>query len=300
MLRKFPETISQFINSLENAATTIQGDSVGLAALVWILGEFGESLSYAPYLIEDMIENYTESESNELINALLLASCKLFFKTPGEMQEILGNLFQFIFNNFSDVDLKDRAAYYYQLMQADVEEAEFVICGEKAKVDDFSDNSNTQLAQIYKEFNTLSVLYNKPEEKFIKKYIEEDELKKEKEIKEEANPEVQHNQVEETPVIKEPKYEIITYNKSKLSGKAILKSEEFDELWSNYSLTLSKEFSNIPAEIDVVEFSKYLAGENIFTRSYKEEGKTLEMFLYSFDVSLINLTILNRLQIIFT
>lgn len=271
---------------MENAATTIQGDSVGLAALVWILGEFGESLSYAPYLIEDMIENYVESESNELINALLLASCKLFFKSPGEMQDILGNLFQLIFNNFTDVDLKDRASYYYQLMQADVEEAEFVICGEKAKVEDFSDNSNTQLAQIYKEFNSLSVLYNKPEEKFIKKYIEEEDIKKEKEVKEETQHDVQENIVEEVETTKEPHFEIITYDKTKLSGKAILKSEEFDEIWSNYPLTTSKEFSNIPAEIDVVEFSKYLSGENIFTRSYKEEGKTLEMFLYSLDVGL--------------
>lgn len=272
---------------MENAATTIQGDSVGLAALVWILGEFGESLNYAPYLIEDMIENYIESDSNELINALLLASCKLFFKSPGEMQDILGNLFQFIFTNFNDVDLKDRASYYYQLMQADIEEAEFVICGEKAKVEDFSDNSNTQLAQIYREFNSLSVLYNKPEEKFIKKYIEEEDIKKEKEVKEEQIKESSDNHTEEVEVVKEPQFEIFTYEKSRLSGKAILKSDEYDEIWSNYNLTTSKEFSNIPAEIDVVEFSKYLSGENIFTRSYKEEGKTLEMFLYSLDVIFI-------------
>lgn len=273
---------------LENTIETIQNDSKGLSALVWILGEYGEHSEYSSYLIEDIINNYTESENNELINSLLLASCKLFFKNPGEMQEILSKLFELIFNNFNDIDLKDRASYYYHLMKTDMEEANYIICGEKTTVEEFSDNKNIALAQIFKEFNSLSVLYNKPEEKFIKKYLEENDFNKkdkEEEIEDKEQENIQVIQVDETD--KEPEFSIFKYDKSKLNGKAIL-GEEFNEIWENYPIKITKEFTNIPEEIDVEEFKSYLAEENVFTKKYNEENKVLEMFLYSLDVSLLN------------
>ena len=48
---------------------------------------------------------------------------KLFLKRPPEMQTILGSLFNLILSNEKeDIDLKDRAAFYYRIMQANIEE----------------------------------------------------------------------------------------------------------------------------------------------------------------------------------
>jgi len=54
---------------------------------------------------------------------LLAASVKLFLKRPPEMQIILGSLFNLILSNEKeDIDLKDRAAFYYRIMQANIED----------------------------------------------------------------------------------------------------------------------------------------------------------------------------------
>jgi hypothetical protein len=103
------------------------------------------------------------------IKKLLLSSTKLFFKTPGEMQPILGRLYEFILKNFHDVDLRDRTYFFYNLMQKDISLAENIICGEKATLDNiYHEMEGEFLERIYSQFNTLSVIYQKPEEKFVK------------------------------------------------------------------------------------------------------------------------------------
>lgn len=259
-------------------------------------------MEYAPYVIENLLDNYVESDSSLLINAILLASCKLFFKSPGEMQEILAKVFDFIFKNFNDVDLKDRAYFFYNLLNKDIEEAEYIICGERAKVDEFSDNINIQIVKIFKEFNSLSVLYGIPEEKFIKKYVNDEDMKKENldndlvnnnednkktEINENENIEHTNNIADENNnnLIEQDQYETVNYTKDNFSGIAILNENEYESLWNGYDKNNIKEYSNIPEEIDVDEFSKYLSSENVFVRSYSENNNVLTMLLYSQDVS---------------
>ena len=50
-----------------------------------------------------------------IIIKLLTGSIKLFFKRPPEMQKILGKVFKSIIENeIEDIDLKDRAVFYYK------------------------------------------------------------------------------------------------------------------------------------------------------------------------------------------
>lgn len=85
------------------------------------------------------------------------------------MQPVLGRLFEFILKNFHDVDLRDRTYYFYNLMQKDIALAEHIICGEKATLDYIYDEiEGDYMEKIYSQFNSLSIVYQKPEEKFIK------------------------------------------------------------------------------------------------------------------------------------
>jgi AP-4 complex subunit beta-1 len=44
---------------------------------------------------------------------------KLFFKRPPEMQKVLGKVFQLIIeNDKEDLDLKERATYYYKALSS--------------------------------------------------------------------------------------------------------------------------------------------------------------------------------------
>jgi len=55
-------------------------------------GEFGQHVADSPYVLESLIEDYLELEP-EVRSELLTGAVKLFFKRPGEMQKILGDLF---------------------------------------------------------------------------------------------------------------------------------------------------------------------------------------------------------------
>jgi AP-4 complex subunit beta-1 len=49
---------------------------------------------------------------------MLITSIKLFFKRPPEMQRQLGRIFKLILeNDKEDIDLKDRASFYYYSLQ---------------------------------------------------------------------------------------------------------------------------------------------------------------------------------------
>jgi AP-4 complex subunit beta-1 len=170
LLRKYPAIIEEFVRYLEPSIMVIENDQKGLSALIWILGEFGDKVENSPYIMENLLDCFSiDIQSSQIIYALLLAGCKLFFKSPGEMQIILGKIFEMILKNYHDVDLRDRTYYYYNLMQKDIGLAEFIICGDSSAVDYlYTDMDDEYLDQIFSQLNSLSVVYRKPEEKFIK------------------------------------------------------------------------------------------------------------------------------------
>jgi len=71
---------------------------------------------------------------------MLLATTKLFFKSPGEMKSIIGKLYEIILKHYHDVDLRDRTYYYYNLIRKNVEHAEYIIQGERVVVDNYYDD----------------------------------------------------------------------------------------------------------------------------------------------------------------
>jgi len=188
LLRKFPSILDEFAKQLETAVAEINNDPKGLSATIWILGEFGDKLENAAYILENLLDQFVgDIQSPKIIYALLLAGAKLFFKSPAEMQLILGRIFEMILKNYYDVDLRDRTYYFYNLMQKDVQLAEYIICGEAATVDFvYNDFDDEFLDQIYSEFNTLSIVYRKPEERFVKN-LDENENFTQKKLEEEEN-----------------------------------------------------------------------------------------------------------------
>lgn len=288
----------------------MNNSSNGLSSLVWILGEFGENLINSPYIIENLLENFADYESNELINSLLLASCKLFFKSPGEMQSILGKVFDFVINNFNDVDLKDRAMYFYNLIKSDIEEAEYIICGERAQIDRFISTDDELNDVVFSEFNTLSIIYNKPEEKFIKNFIEVDEIINKGEANEEeeyqnGRDDNENNKENSNLNQKEDEEEVndndqssvnLQYSKDNLEKFIIINDEEFAELMREFDKEYSKDYAGFP-EIDIDGFIEYLESEHVFVKAHKqsEEG-IMKMLLYSKD-SINNAFILTEMQL---
>lgn len=93
-----------------------------------------------------------------------------------------------------NADLKSRALLYYNLLQTNIDVAREIIVGKEkpAAIDSFyEDEENENDEKIAKEFNTFSVIYQCPQEKFLKKQLvqkmHQEELENEtKEIKPQA------------------------------------------------------------------------------------------------------------------
>jgi hypothetical protein len=67
-----------------------------------------------------------------------------------------------------DVDLKDRAAFYLRVMQNNIEEFKTFATKPPTSVETFIEDEELIKEKGTYEFNTLSVIYNKPPTKFIK------------------------------------------------------------------------------------------------------------------------------------
>lgn len=109
----------------------VTGDEAKVS-YIWILGEFGDSVPSAPYILERFIDQFDE-QSHSVKMELLTASCKLFFSRAPEMHGMLGRLFEYATSKNEDgftvdMDVFDRAHLYYSLLQAGVNKVDIVLC----------------------------------------------------------------------------------------------------------------------------------------------------------------------------
>ncbi|CAD8076895.1 unnamed protein product [Paramecium primaurelia] len=162
ILRKDPKHIKDCLEIIQSDNIT---DSNSKIALIYILGQFGSQIPLAPYILETYIG---AQESVELKHILLTSCLKVFFVRAPEMHQVLGKLFYVIINNENeDIDLRDRAAYYYRAIQANINEVK-QFWQYHIKVDKFLEETIINKEALLFEFNSLSVIYQKNVNKFIK------------------------------------------------------------------------------------------------------------------------------------
>ena len=135
--------------------------------------QFGEQIEDAPYILEKIIEEEQEVNSIYLNNYLVVACTRLFFKRAPEMHQILSNYFKYVLKHSSDCDLRQKVVFYYRLLKQDVRLAESII---NQRATDpfqqfFEDVQSEKRERLFMEFNSLSVVYGKPSEKFLKDQV---------------------------------------------------------------------------------------------------------------------------------
>ena len=309
LIRKYPALINEFMQIIETSIQIISNDSRGLSALVFIVGEFGQKIENAPYILEYLSK--LEIHSSEFAYSLLLAGCKLFFKSPGEMQPILGKIFELILNNYKDVDLRDRVYYYYNLMKKDINLAEYIICGQPNVVDYYySEFDDEYIDQIFTEFNSLSIIYRRPEEKFIKyapdDINEEDEDKGEDEDQIEDKPlpdsstDTNTNNQNQNNTFADKSVEVVkipNINEDSLKPDYSIDENTYQVLWGQYQTYVHQKYKMIGDEVEVSEYVEYLKSKNIFTKAYGTNNGISTLFLFSCektaDVVFITKLVLN-------
>ncbi|KAH3756931.1 AP-4 complex subunit beta-1 [Pelomyxa schiedti] len=167
IFRKYPTTRDEILDLLESCISVVSSPQAK-AAVVWMIGDFGETLESAPYILEDLVDTWEELDE-EVQLQLLTATMKMYFKRPQECQPILGQLLNSAINNTVSIDTHDKALLYYRLLAYNPQEAARVVCASKIPISTFSEQAKSEIDdQLFEEFNTLSVVYHKPEKLFTK------------------------------------------------------------------------------------------------------------------------------------
>eukprot|EP01006_Ploeotia_vitrea_P015670 TRINITY_DN4566_c0_g1_i1.p1 TRINITY_DN4566_c0_g1~~TRINITY_DN4566_c0_g1_i1.p1 ORF type:complete len:800 (-),score=468.60 TRINITY_DN4566_c0_g1_i1:107-2506(-) len=167
LLRKFPERYEEVIPPLQKCLKNIEEEE-GKVAVIWMIGEYGDTIRDAPYILEPLIDSFAEEPSAAVRMELLAASMKLFFKRPPEMKAMLGRLLAAAIEDSSRVDVRDRALFFYRLLKYNEHEAARVVNSQKEIVESFVENDIADLQdRVFQEFNSLSIVYNKPAEQFV-------------------------------------------------------------------------------------------------------------------------------------
>lgn len=169
LLRKYPQWSHDCIAVVGCISTKNVQEPKAKAALIWMLGEYSQDMHDAPYILESLIENWDEEHSAEVRLQLLTAVTKCFFKRPPETQKALGAALAAGLADFHQ-DVHDRALFYYRLLQYNVSVAENVVNPPKQAVSVFADTQSSEVKdRIFDEFNSLSVVYQKPSYMFTDK-----------------------------------------------------------------------------------------------------------------------------------
>ncbi|XP_043704548.1 beta-adaptin-like protein A [Telopea speciosissima] len=169
LLRKYPQWSHDCIAVVGNISSKNVQEPKAKAALIWMLGEYSQDMIDAPYILESLIDNWDDEHSAEVRLHLLTAIVKCFFKRPPETQKALGAALAAGLAD-SHQDVHDRALFYYRLLQYNVSVAERVVNPPKQAVSVFADTLSSEIKdRIFDEFNSLSVIYQKPSYMFTDK-----------------------------------------------------------------------------------------------------------------------------------
>ncbi|KAL2517683.1 Beta-adaptin-like protein A [Abeliophyllum distichum] len=169
LLRKYPQWSHDCIAVVGNISSKNVQEPKAKAALIWMLGEYAQDMQDAPYILESLIENWDEEHSAEVRLHLLTAIMKCFLRRPPETQKALGAALAAGLADFHQ-DVHDRALFYYRLLKYNVTVAERVVDPPKQAVSVFADTQSSEIKdRIFDEFNSLSVVYQKPSYMFTDK-----------------------------------------------------------------------------------------------------------------------------------
>ncbi|KAK6927402.1 Clathrin/coatomer adaptor, adaptin-like, N-terminal [Dillenia turbinata] len=169
LLRKYPQWSLDCIAVVGNISSKNVQEPKAKAALIWMLGEYAQDMTDAPYILESLVESWDDEHSPEVRLHLLTAVMKCFFRRAPETQKALGAALAAGLSDFHQ-DVHDGALFYYRLLKYDVATAERVINPPKQAVSVFADTQSNEVKdRIFDEFNSLSVVYQKPSYMFVDK-----------------------------------------------------------------------------------------------------------------------------------
>ena len=219
IFRRYPNTFEGAMAIINENLRTLD-DPEAKAALIWIIGEYSDRIEGAENQLIKFIDNLKEEPYIIQIN-ILDSATKTFLKCQSEESyNILNQVFDFCTKECEDPDVRDRGYMYYRLMTIDPQIANKIIVNEKPRInEDVSGFDDNLLAILMDNLGTLSTIYEKPPESFVKKT-------KEKYFEDDNEGEYEESQFN----LNEDDYEIKKKKKQKQKAKKMNNDNEEDNI----------------------------------------------------------------------
>lgn len=161
IFRKYPRKYEKYIPVLcENIDSLDEPEAK--AAMIWILGNYSQTIDNADELLDTFLETYKE-DTVEVQLALLTAIVKLFIYKPQKGQHLVPKVLGWATEESDNPDVRDRGYMYWRLLSADPSAAKNIVAGPMPIIDSDSDRmSDETLEELELNIGTLATIYLKP------------------------------------------------------------------------------------------------------------------------------------------
>lgn len=170
IFRKYPERYEKILVEVMSEIKAID-EPESKAALLWIIGEYIESIDDAHSILSVFLENFKE-EPSEVQLQLLTTCIKFALVSPAEGKPIVRSIFEML-EDVENVDVRDRGYFYWRLISTNAQFARQLLFENKHSI------SETQLGlepallnTLVETFNSLSCVYVKYPTNFVRVKIE--------------------------------------------------------------------------------------------------------------------------------
>ncbi|KAJ2707746.1 beta-adaptin [Coemansia sp. IMI 203386] len=172
IVRRYPRRFDSVIEGLCEYIDDVH-EPDARAALIWILGEYSESIANISNILTSCLESFLEEEDEGVQLALVCAAVKFFLKSPQQGQTLVLKALQTATEKCSNPDVRDRAYIYWRLLSADPNAARSVVLTEKPPVElDNADLSPQLLEELLAELGCVSSVLQKPAKLFVYRLAE--------------------------------------------------------------------------------------------------------------------------------
>lgn len=169
IFRRYPNTFESAM-AIVNENLKALNDPESKAAFIWIIGEYAERIEGAESQLSKFMDTIKDEHNIVQMN-LLTAAMKTFLKCQSEESfTLLNSLFQFASNECDSADIREKGYIYYRLINLSPELASQVVLSEKPRISEDSNNMNSSIVdKLLDNLGTLSTIYSKIPEQFVRK-----------------------------------------------------------------------------------------------------------------------------------
>lgn len=170
ILRRYPGRYNFAIKELIKHYQLID-EPDAKTAMIWILGQYCESIDKVEFIMEDLLINFKE-DPVEVQYSILTAATKLYLKVPGKGDNLVLKVLKWATEEVDNPDIRDRGFIYWRLLSAEQangpngefqENTKHIILNSNPLISTDNDNIDPAiLEELELNIGSLASIYLKP------------------------------------------------------------------------------------------------------------------------------------------